>query len=175
MVEIAAGQYRWAVKESGGGYVDYTAAVHYDVLNNTASPRAVLQDAIEGRPRGTVNDEIIGTTENLVAHGSYNEYVDLELYDSTARTFTTASCTVQLNVADIWFDSVARRVRVQDKPLGLTDRVTKSTSGTQQNPIGLNDNPGTVANAWSAVMRFIPPLGHNYAPRGYQRFVSDGT
>ncbi|MEA3199499.1 MAG: hypothetical protein QOE90_927 [Thermoplasmata archaeon] len=173
--EIAAGMYRFAVKDSMGNYIATTEYIPYNILDATTSPRAVLQDAVEGNPEGTLNDRIVRTPSNLVAHGNALEWLDLEYLDSAAHaTWVTANFTVQLNVADCFRDYTGR-VRVLDKLISLADRVTKTVNGTQTNPLGLDDNPATVANVPAPVLRVIPPVGHNYSPRGYQRFVSSST
>lgn len=174
--EIAAGLYRFAVRDVMGNYRAYTEGIPYNILDANTAPRAALVDTVEGNPEGQINDRIVAHSKALVAYGSSSDILALEYFDSAAHATTvTASFTCSLNVADAFRDIVGI-VRVVDKPLTLADRVTKTIAGTNINSaLGLDDNPAWLANTWNGVLYFVPPFGHNWSPRGYQRFVSSST
>lgn len=166
MVQVTSGMLRFAVKDANGNVRASTEAVPLVIADNTTSPRLVLTDSLTGRPRGTINDEIIDADPNLTARAKYGEYLDIEVMVGTAFTLDTSDQTANLNVADVW--EIAGGFKVEDKPLRLADRSTRTISGTFLDPRGLEDDLYVPANVWAPVARFIPPAGHTYVPRGYQ-------
>src|ERR1041385_535492 len=167
MAEIAAGDYRFARYGVDGNRKEMSEQFNYDILNNTPTPRIAFNGA------GTIQDQQVSLDATMSGPG--NDVLILELRDTAARTFATANCVVSFNVRAWYRDTLTGKVTSTLKPLGLVDRVTKSTSGTRTDPQGVNDNPVTVANEFSTVICFKPVTSENWQIEGYQRFVSDGT
>lgn len=172
MAEIASGQYRFAIRDSRGLDRDYSEQMFYDILNNDATPRIAFNGD------GTDLDQRMSWYNNVlnmgIISGPANELLVLQLLDATARTFATATCTVRFNTTSTYRGSDGKVAR-RPNPLLLKDRITKTTSGTRQDPNGVNDNPVTVANQWSDVIAFKPLSNETWFMKSYQKFTSDGV
>lgn len=167
MAEIASGDYRAARYGADGNRKEYSEQFNYDILNNAATPRVAFNGP------GTISDQTI--TWDSIISGPGNDLMVLEYLDATARTFATANFVVSFQMRMYYTDTLTGKKTTRIQPLGLTQRVTKSTSGTRTDPNGVNDNPVTVANEWGKVIAFKPLTSENGEVYGYWRFVSDGT
>ncbi len=161
--EVTSGQYRLALRDIAGNVLDFSAAVDFDVLNNSVPPRWVFNFP------GTVTDQ--PTSWATMVHGTKQEVLELQILDSSAHTFATATFTVRFTVREFWIDGKGQKMNAI-RTLGLTDRITKSTAGTTNDSAGLNDNPSTVANEYGPVLRFRPRPGANWMMEQYQLFIS---
>jgi hypothetical protein len=172
MAEIAAGQYRFGIRDSRGLLRDFSEQMSYDILDRSTVPRIAFNGT------GTVQDQQISwynSADGLgVVSGPTQELLVLQFLDPTARTTTTANFVIKLNVMTTYRDYKGS-IQRKNNPLALADRVTKTTSGTRQDPNGVNDNPATVANQWTDVLAFKPLPNETWYVSSYQRFVSDGV
>lgn len=164
MVAVTTGQHRVVIKDAGGNDIAISDPVPGVIADNTAAPYLVFRDPATGAALGSAND--YNARGPGVARGNVGEYIELQFKDATGITTDTSDFTaLYLTVIDTYRG--ARGMVKEPLPLTIANRMTKSTASTINDPRGLNDDPATIADTWSAYLRLPVPVGHNYGVGGY--------
>ncbi|HWG92545.1 MAG TPA: hypothetical protein VNZ52_16990, partial [Candidatus Thermoplasmatota archaeon] len=161
MAQIAAGTLRFAVRGPGGRVVTWSEPIDYAQLDNSAAPLTYVPDPTgQGRKYGTINDYFWNFPPEFVIYGSAGHMLEVQYLDtSNHTTVNTNAHTVKIQVAEYYKNPINGRAEIVDRILTLADRVTKDTAGTLTDPDGLKDATPTLANEWSAILRFKPAFG----------------
>lgn len=166
--QLAQGQVRAVKMDMRGRVQSESPAADITIFDNVVTPRVYVNNYAAA----TANDEKMAW--DAVIDGSKQEILAIQLKDTSARTIQTTNSSLQLAVK-IKFTNAKGQKEYSDGSLGLTDRITISTSGTRNDPRGLNDNGSTVANVWGDVFRLAPNLNEEWVGWGYWKIALNVT
>lgn len=170
MAQFAGGYLRQTVRKRNGDRIASTELVEYQIYDNKATPRVV----INARHLATVQDqaEDFGT----MIHGSVGEYLTIDFSHTAAVTLATAACVVEIPYRAVTLDPVTKKKQVDKRMLRIGDRIIKAGATAQNDPRGINDNKVSVANEATAVIAFAPAAqGENVRLAGFMYIYIDGA